>query len=64
MPSFSPEIANDSLATLVFGLTTQPKTSWSLFIAQASHGPAEIWAGSKSRWAKSMSETNREKWSI
>jgi len=60
-PSGSPDIVNDSLATLTRGLTTQPKISLSAFIAQASQLGAAISAGSKSRFAKSISEANLEK---
>ena len=60
-PSGSPDIVNGSLATLTRGLTTQPKISLSLFIAQASQLDAVTSAGSKSRLAKSISEANLEK---
>ena len=61
LPSGSPDIVNGSLATLTRGLTTQPKISLSAFIAQASQLGAAISAGSKSRFAKSISEANLER---
>lgn len=47
-PSGNSEMVNDSLATHVRGLTIQPNSTSSLFIAQASHSPAVISAGTKS----------------